>query len=142
MSRQTDPTRRVVLQGAGVLSLGVLTVTSCSGPSTSGAGGSTAGAVATGPVGQSSAVPVGGGVIFPAAALVVTQPTAGDFKGFSTRCPHQGCAVASVTDGFIVCPCHNSRFAVATGEPTADSPARQPLTAVAVKVDNGEVVVG
>jgi nitrite reductase/ring-hydroxylating ferredoxin subunit len=79
--------------------------------------------------------------VFPESQVVVTQPTQGQFRAFSTRCPHQGCAVTSVQAGFIVCPCHNSRFAVATGDPTPDSPAQQPLTARRVRVEGGELVV-
>ena len=86
-------------------------------------------------------MPVGGGVIFAKANVVVTQPVAGQFRAFSTRCPHQGCAVAAVQDGFIICPCHNSRFAVASGEPTPDSPARQPLASRQVSVQGGELVI-
>ena len=61
-------------------------------------------------------VPVGGGVVD--GVVVVVQPTAGDFKAFSAVCTHQQCLVGAVTDGFIVCPCHDSHFAIADGAPT------------------------
>jgi Rieske Fe-S protein len=133
------PSRRSVLQAGGALAVTGFTAAGC------GAGGSaagpTSGAVVTGPVGTESQVPVGGGAIFPAGQVVVTQPEQGQFRAFSTRCPHQGCAVTAVKDGFIICPCHNSRFAIATGAPTADSPARQPLAARQVAVQGGELVI-
>ncbi|GMA85019.1 hypothetical protein GCM10025868_02690 [Angustibacter aerolatus] len=47
-----------------------------------------------------------------------------------------------MADGFIVCPCHNSRFAVADGAPTSDSPAKSALEAKTVTVSGGEVVLG
>ena len=41
-------------------------------------------------------MPVGGGKIFAAEKVVVTQPTEGDFKAFSAVCTHQGCVVAKI----------------------------------------------
>ena len=55
-----------------------------------------------------SDVPVGSGVIVD--DVVVTQPAAGEFKGFSAKCTHKGCAVNKVADGTIDCPCHGSKF--------------------------------
>ena len=57
--------------------------------------------------------------------IVLTQPVAGTFKGFSSTCTHQGCAVSQVVGGTINCPCHGSRFAVADGSVTA-GPAPSP----------------
>jgi Rieske Fe-S protein len=87
-------------------------------------------------------VPVGGGVILPDAQIVVTQPTAGTFKGFSFVCTHRGCPVTHVEDGAIICPCHGSRFSVATGEPEPGSPATTPLATRPVAQQGGEVVAG
>ena len=44
-------------------------------------------------------IPVGGGRIFEAIKVVVTQPTEGDFKAFTAVCTHQACTVSSVKDG-------------------------------------------
>src|SRR6187549_1173439 len=60
-----------------------------------------------------SSIPVGGGTVFADKDVVVTQPTAGEYKAFSATCTHQGCKVKSVADGVIVCPCHGSKFAIA-----------------------------
>jgi Rieske Fe-S protein len=60
-------------------------------------------------------IPVGGGKIYDAQQLVITQPTAGTFKAFSAVCPHQGCLVSAIENGQIQCPCHASRFAVTDG---------------------------
>lgn len=91
---------------------------------------------------SASDVPVGGGVILPDAQMVVTQPNAGEFKGFSFVCTHAGCPVTEVTDGVIVCPCHGSRFSVATGAPQPGSPAKTPLPAMPVTDSGGEIVAG
>ena len=87
-----------------------------------------------------SAIPVGGGMIFADLDLVVTQPSAGQFRAFSATCTHQGCAVTSVADGQIVCACHGSTFAVADGAVTA-GPAGAPLPQRAVTVENGSIVL-
>ncbi|HSK55244.1 MAG TPA: Rieske (2Fe-2S) protein [Jiangellales bacterium] len=82
-------------------------------------------------------VPVGGGVI--GGGTVVTQPTEGEFRGFSSTCTHQGCTVASVADGVISCPCHGSRFSAEDGS-VEKGPATAPLPEVAVSVEGGNVV--
>ena len=84
--------------------------------------------------------PSGGGIVLAAQDLVVTQPVAGTFKGFSATCTHQGCKVNEVVGGTINCPCHGSRFAVADGAPTA-GPAKKPLPEKAVTVQGSSVVL-
>lgn len=102
-----------------------------SGTPTSGAGGKVLGPVAD--------IPVGGGKVFTDAKVVVTQPTAGQFKGFSAICTHQQNEVGSVADGQIICPFHQSHFSIADGAPVS-GPAQTPLPAVAVAVQGTNVV--
>jgi len=90
---------------------------------------------------STSDVPVGGGTVFADKDVVVTQPTAGDFKAFSATCTHQGCKVKSVTGGNIVCPCHGSKFAIADGSVT-NGPAKSPLPEKTISVDGGSIVLG
>ena len=83
-------------------------------------------------------VPVGGGVILADAQLVITQPKVGTFKAFSAICTHQGCAVSTVENGTINCPCHGSEFAITDGSVVA-GPAPKPLPAQAIKVSGGSI---
>ena len=86
---------------------------------------------------STSEVPVNGCAVFAAQKVVVTQPTEGDFKAFSSVCTHQGCAVSPSTDGEIPCNCHGSRFSLEDGS-VLNGPATSPLPEVkiAVKGDN------
>ncbi|MEV7615670.1 Rieske (2Fe-2S) protein [Streptomyces sp. NPDC089799] len=83
-------------------------------------------------------VPVGGGTILKAEKVVVTQPTAGSFKGFSAICTHEGCIVAKVENGTIDCPCHGSKFDITDGA-VAHGPAQRPLPPRTIKVSGGEI---
>jgi len=85
-------------------------------------------------------IPEGGGVIFQDQEVVVTQPTAGEFKCFSAICTHQGCLVSSVTET-INCKCHNSTFALADGAPVSGL-ARMALEEKSITVDGDSIVLG
>lgn len=84
-------------------------------------------------------VPVGGGVIIDDKMVVVTQPKKGDFKAFTSVCPHEGCTVGSVTDDVILCPCHGSRFSAETGD-VLQGPAMTGLTPVDITVEGDSIV--
>lgn len=90
-------------------------------------------------LGPTSDVPEGSGKIFTAQGVVVTNPTAGSFAAFSTTCPHQGCAVASVKGAVMVCPCHGSTFTL-DGSVTA-GPATTGLTALEVTVVGDQITL-
>lgn len=83
-------------------------------------------------------IPEGGGVVFAAQKVVVTQPQPGEFKAFSSLCTHQGCAVKDVANGAITCPCHDSTFDAATGSPTG-GPATRPLPAREITVEGDSI---
>ena len=90
---------------------------------------------------STSAVPDGGGTIISGKNIVITQPAAGTFKGFTAVCTHQGCIVNSVSGGTINCPCHGSKFSIKDGSVVA-GPAPSPLAAVAIKVEGTSIVAG
>ena len=92
-------------------------------------------------VGLASQVPVGGGMIFPKAQVVVTQPTAGEFKAFDANCTHQACLVVEVADGTINCACHGAKFSITDGSNTTFFPITDPLRPKSVTVSGGKIIV-
>ncbi|MEU5591306.1 Rieske (2Fe-2S) protein [Streptomyces sp. NPDC020298] len=153
------PARRTVVAAAGAAGLAAA-LTACGSDDkssdTSSAAGSTgaagAGAAAGGSpsaqesggsaggtaLAKTSDIPEGGGKIFKDQGVVVTQPAAGTYKAFSSKCTHAGCAVGSVANGVIVCPCHNSHFSAADGS-VKQGPATQPLAAANITVSGDEI---
>ncbi|MEU1695043.1 Rieske (2Fe-2S) protein [Streptomyces hirsutus] len=156
----SGPARRTVVAAAGAAGLAVA-LTACGGsddPSGSSAGSTATGgstdnneASGNGSDGESDApagaalastadIPEGGGKVFADSKVVVTQPTAGEFKAFSATCTHQGCAVKSVADGVINCPCHNSNFSIADGS-VQSGPATKPLPAMEITVSGDSITL-
>jgi Rieske Fe-S protein len=135
-------TRRNVV-GAGIIGFAV-TVTGCSSNGKSDnkpASGGAASQPAGGALAKTTDIPVGGGKIFKAQKVVVTQPTAGEFKAFSAVCTHQGCIVGTVANGTINCPCHGSKFKVSDGS-VAGGPAPQPLPSKPITVTGTDIKLG
>ena len=81
---------------------------------------------------------VGSGVIV--GDIVVTQPTAGVFKGLSAICTHAGCTVSAVAGETIKCPCHGSRYNLDGS--VARGPAFAPLRAEPISVQGDSIVRG
>jgi len=96
------------------------------------------GARAGAPLGPASAIPVGGGVIYEKAKVVVTQPTAGVYKGFDATCTHQKCLLADVQGGTINCACHGAKYSITDGS-VVKPPATEPLPPRKVTVAGGNV---
>jgi len=157
---QTDSlaTRRGVLAGVGLVGL-ASAITACGAGTSStqaagnaattpaAAGSTTASGAAAGGASSSagtkalaatSEIPVGSGMIFPGPQVVVTQPTAGEFKAFSAVCTHMGCIVNQISNGTIDCPCHGSQYSITTGD-VVTGPAPRPLPAKQIKVSGGSV---
>ncbi|MDX3243456.1 Rieske (2Fe-2S) protein [Streptomyces sp. ME18-1-4] len=157
----SGPARRTVVAAAGAAGLSVA-LTACGGSDddsssssssagTSGSTGST-GAASTGGTGggdnagagaaltRTADIPEGGGKVFASEKVVVVQPTAGTYKAFSAVCTHQGCAVKSISDGVINCPCHNSNFSIADGS-VKSGPAQKPLPEVKINVSGDSITL-
>ncbi|MFJ2815682.1 Rieske (2Fe-2S) protein [Streptomyces sp. NPDC091279] len=143
------PTRRTVVAAAGATGLTVA-LTACgsqegsststsSGSSSSGSSSDSSSSTGTA-LAKTSDIPEGGGKIFADAGVVVTQPTAGTYKGFSSKCTHRGCAVSSIADGVIVCPCHESHFSVTDGS-VKKGPATEGLPAAKITVSGDSITL-
>ncbi len=150
----SGPARRTVVAAAGAAGLAVA-LTACGGSdddasgasvdsgSSGGApddGGGDAAAAGGAPLASTADIPEGGGKVFADRKVVVTQPSAGEFKAFSATCTHQGCAVKSVADGVINCPCHNSDFSITDGS-VRGGPATKPLPAVEITVSGDSITL-
>ncbi|WP_326584231.1 Rieske (2Fe-2S) protein [Streptomyces sp. NBC_00487] len=156
------PGRRTVMAAAGVAGLAV-TLTACGSEddsSTSVSSGSGAGDGASGDstaeassgsasggdsaggteIAKTTDIPEGGGKIFASEGVVITQPEAGTYKAFSSACTHRGCAVKSIADGVINCPCHNSNFSITDGS-VKSGPATKPLPAKEVSVSGESIML-
>jgi Rieske Fe-S protein len=140
VTNETGTTRRTVLASAGVAGVAV-TLAGCGSDdkSSAGGGGSGGGGAAPATV-KTGEVPVGGGKVFADQKVVITQPSAGQFKAFTAICTHQGCLVTDVSDGTIHCPCHGSAFSAADGS-VKNGPATQPLTEKTVTVSGDSLMV-
>jgi Rieske Fe-S protein len=106
-------------------------------PAAPSASGGTA-APAAKAIAKTSDVPVGSGVIV--GEVVVTQPSAGVFKGLSAKCTHKGCTVDKVADGTIDCPCHGSKFNL--DGTVANGPAQEPLAVENITVQGDSIMLG
>nr|WP_218855396.1 Rieske (2Fe-2S) protein [Nocardioides daedukensis] len=125
--------RRRALGGAAVVGVGVPLLAACGGGSSDKPAAPDAGTV----LAKTSDIEVGGGLILDEEKIVITQPTAGEFKAFSATCTHQGCLVTGVSTT-IDCSCHNSAFAIADGS-VAGGPAPEGLPEIAITVKGGQI---
>jgi nitrite reductase/ring-hydroxylating ferredoxin subunit len=133
--------RRSVLRGAcavcvGVAGVGVLAA--CGGGSSDGGDGGSGGGSSADI--KASDIPVGGGKVFDGPKVVVTQPTAGEFKAFSAVCTHQHFLVGNVQGGTINCLHHGSMYNITTGA-VVGGPAPRPLAAKTVTVNGDSLTV-
>jgi len=151
---QDLPVRRTVLAGVGAVGVAAA-LAGCGGSGNGGGTGAQPPAATTGPQNtgtdgggstdnqdtiKTSDIPVGGGKIFDTQNVVVTQPSAGQFKAFSATCTHQGCQVGSVQGGVIKCPCHGSQYSIVDGSVKV-GPAPTPLPAKTATVQGDTIVV-
>lgn len=128
-------TRRQTLTGAAALGVAAPLLAACGG----GDGGSATEPPPAGEeLGPTSDVPVGGGKVFAEQRVVVTQPTAGDFKAFSAVCTHQSCLVSRISADTIDCMCHGSKFSAEDGS-VVNGPARTPLSPVRISVKDDTI---
>lgn len=139
--------RRALLLGAGAV--GATTVLAACGDDsgTGNPGTGTPGGVPTqspgaggGALAKTSEIPEGGGKIFTAQGVVVTQPKAGEFKAFTNICTHMNCPIANVDGGTINCTCHGSKYSIEDGS-VKNGPATNPLAQKQVTVTGDSITL-
>ncbi len=140
----SDPaslSRRRVLAGTTAAGVGIPLLSACGGSNQQMAQDTEAKRPVETPgqvVGKVDDIAVGACAVFGGLQVVVTQPTAGEFKCFSAICTHAGCVVSSGDDGYIPCSCHGSHFDLSNGSVLA-GPARQALPEVDIVVDGDTI---
>jgi len=145
-------TRRAAMAGVGLAGLaaaltacgasggsGTGTAQGSSGGGSGGSGGSGGGSGSS-VLASTSEIPVGGGKVFSAEKVVVTQPSAGKYRAFSAVCTHEQCLVDRVANGTIDCPCHGSEFSVKNGS-VVSGPAPSPLPRKSISVAGGKITL-
>jgi nitrite reductase/ring-hydroxylating ferredoxin subunit len=135
LSEPTGPTRRTVLAATGAIGV-TAALAACSSSDSGSSSGTGSGSESL----TTADVPVGGGAVLKSQQVVVTQPSSGQYKAFSAVCTHQGCIVAKVESGSIVCTCHNSMFSITDGS-VQSGPATSALAARTVTVNGTSLTV-
>jgi Rieske Fe-S protein len=70
---------------------------------------------------------------------LLVRLTLSEFVAFNQKCTHLSCAVIPrPAEGSFFCPCHEGRFDLRTGEPTA-GPPRRPLTRVVLDISGRDI---
>ena len=70
---------------------------------------------------------------------LLVRLTESEFVAFNQKCTHLSCAVIPrLTEGSFFCPCHEGRFDLRTGTPTA-GPPRRPLTRVVLDLRGRDI---
>lgn len=83
-------------------------------------------------------VPVGGAIAV--GGYILAQPVEGEFKAYSSVCPHQGREVSEISGLEATCPAHNSVFDLTDGSPIS-GPAMTPLVESPTTVADGSVTI-
>ncbi|MER5378654.1 Rieske (2Fe-2S) protein [Streptomyces sp. NBC_00647] len=137
------PARRTVVAAVGAAGLAVA-LSACgaddNASDTVGSDNGAAGNAAGTELAKTSDIPEGGGKVFSDQGVVVTQPTAGTFKAFSSKCTHMGCAVKGIANGVINCPCHHSEFSATDGS-VKKGPATSALAAKTITVEGDSIML-
>jgi Rieske Fe-S protein len=70
---------------------------------------------------------------------LLVRVTTSEFVAFGQKCTHLSCAVIPRLDeGSFYCPCHEGRFDLRTGSPTA-GPPRRPLTRIVLEMRGRDI---
>ncbi len=93
-------------------------------------------------VAKTSEIPIGSGKKFvvEGVPILVTQPRAGEFRGFSAVCTHAGFVMTNVANSEIKCDNHGALYSADDGS-VLSGPAPRALGKVTVTVEGDDVLV-
>jgi len=93
-------------------------------------------------VAKTSDIPVGSGKKFDVEGvpILITQPRAGEFRGFSAVCTHAGFVMSNVSNSEIKCNNHGAIYSADDGS-VLSGPAPVALGKVTVTVEGDDVLV-
>jgi Rieske Fe-S protein len=70
---------------------------------------------------------------------LLVRLTTAEFVAFNQKCTHLSCAVIPrPAEGIFFCPCHEGRFDLRSGDPTA-GPPRRPLTRIVLDIKGQDI---
>src|SRR5262245_1584978 len=130
-------TRRTVLAGAAGISAAAL-LAACGSDEPAAPPPAAAPPPGAEKLGQTSDIPISGGIIYADRDVIVTQPSLGEFRAFGAKCTHKGCVLAAVQNNIISCKCHNAKYSATDGA-VEGGPATEPLPARNIRVDGNTI---
>ena len=94
------------------------------------------------PVAKTSDIPIGSGKKFDVEGvpILITQPRAGEFRGFSAVCTHAGFVMSNMANSEIKCDNHGAVYSADDGS-VLSGPAPRALGKVTVTVEGDDVLV-
>ena len=93
-------------------------------------------------VAKTSDIPIGSGKKFDVEGvpILITQPTAGEFRGFSAVCTHAGFVMTNMANSEIKCDNHGAVYSADDGS-VLSGPAPRALGKVTVTVEGDDILV-
>jgi nitrite reductase/ring-hydroxylating ferredoxin subunit len=93
-------------------------------------------------VAKTSDIPIGSGKKFDVEGvqILVTQPRAGEFRGFSAICTHAGFVMTNMANSQIKCDNHGAVYSAEDGS-VLSGPAPRALGKVTVTVEGDDILV-
>jgi nitrite reductase/ring-hydroxylating ferredoxin subunit len=93
-------------------------------------------------VAKTSDIPIGSGKKFDVEGvpILITQPTAGEFRGFSAVCTHAGFVMTNMANAEIKCDNHGAVYSADDGS-VLSGPAPRALGKVTVTVEGDDLLV-
>jgi nitrite reductase/ring-hydroxylating ferredoxin subunit len=93
-------------------------------------------------VAKTSEIPIGSGKKFvvEGVPILITQPRAGEFRGFSAVCTHAGFVMSNIANSEIKCDNHGAVYSADDGS-VLSGPAPRALGKVTVTIEGDDVLV-